>query len=443
VLERVELLPRPLTEYEGIVGEEVIDELRDLAAHLEGIRVLHVNATAFGGGVAEILPTLGGLMLDAGIDAHWGVMQADEAFFESTKRLHNALQGQPGIFGPEDQQRILETAGRLSVDWPDDADIVIIHDPQPLAIRSLIPQAPGRWIWRCHIDTSEADHLAWSFVRPLIHPYDAAIFTLRSYAKPDLDGADIAVVPPAIDPLAPKNAPLADVTVRAVLIHYGIDPDRPLLLQVSRFDPWKDPVGVIEVFRRVRKRHPELQLALVGSMATDDPEGWRIQGEVRAAEQADPDIFVLSNLDGVGALEVNAFQRGATVVLQKSLREGFGLTVSEAMWKGTPVVATRVGGIPIQLGDDEGGRLVDDIDGAVEACDELIRDADLRAELGRAGRERVRRHFLSTRNARDYFSLMRAVLEDRPDLIPGGVEGQDDAPVRGSAMADAPPSGSG
>jgi trehalose synthase len=426
VLERVELLPRSLADYAPIVGDEAIDELRDLASHLQGIRILHVNATAFGGGVAEILPTLGGLMLDAGIDARWGVIQGDEAFFESTKRLHNALQGQTGIFGPEDQQRILDAAARITADWAEDADVVVIHDPQPLAIRSLVPDAPGKWIWRCHIDTSDADPMAWSFIRPLIQPYEASIFTLRSYAKPDLTGPAVAIVPPAIDPLSPKNAPLDDITVRAVLVRYGIDPERPVLVQVSRFDPWKDPVGVIQVYRRVRERHPELQLALVGSMATDDPEGWRIQGEVRAAAQADPDIHVLSNLDGVGALEVNAFQRGASVILQKSLREGFGLTVSEAMWKETAVVATRVGGIPIQIGEDEGGRLVGDIDDAVAACDELLSDPELRAELGRAGKERVRRHFLSTRNARDYFALMRAVLEDRQDLVPAGIEGSGD-----------------
>ena len=261
-----------------------------------------------------------------------------------------------------------------------------------MAVRDLLPDAPGHWIWRCHIDLTAANPVVWGFLRPFVERYDAAIFTLPDYVQPDLELATLAYIAPSIDPLSPKNAPIEPVGGRRGGPPLRLDPHRPLLLQVSRFDPWKDPKGVIDAYRAVKREIPDVQLALVGSMASDDPEGWQLLKEVPRYAGEDDDVRLLTNLDGVGSPEVNAFQRASEVVLQKSLREGFGLTVAEALWKGVPVVAGRVGGIPMQIGtNDESGRLVDSVDGAAAACTELLSDADLRHRLGVAGRERVRR----------------------------------------------------
>jgi trehalose synthase len=260
----------------------------------------------------------------------------------------------------------------------------------------------------------------WGFLRPLVNVYDAAIFTLPDYAQPDLAVPIIAFIAPSIDPLSAKNAPLTPAEADAVVARFGVDPQRPLLLQVSRFDPWKDPTGVIDAYRSVKLEVPGVQLALVGSMATDDPEGWRIYEDVVAHAAGDPDIKILSNLDGVGSPEVNAFQRASEVVLQKSLREGFGLTVSEALWKGVPVVGGRVGGIPMQIGHDEAGRLVSSVEEAASATLELLSDEGLRQRLGNAGRERVRRFFLSTRNVRDYLALFNSLRTGDRSLVPTG-----------------------
>jgi trehalose synthase len=254
----------------------------------------------------------------------------------------------------------------------------------------------------------------------MVEAYDAGIFTMPEYIQPDLNVGMLAIIPPSIDPLSPKNALIDPALGESIVYRFGVDPHRPLLLQVSRFDPWKDPKGVIDVYRRVKREVPDVQLALIGSMASDDPEGWTIYKDVLRYAAVDEDLVLLTNLDGVGNVEVNAFQRASEVVLQKSLREGFGLTVSEALWKGIPVVAGRVGGIPIQLGHT-GGRLVENIDEATEASLELLRDPALRSSLGSGGRERVRKHFLSTRNLRDYLALFTALKDGRHDLVPQGI----------------------
>jgi trehalose synthase len=289
-------------------------------------------------------------------------------------------------------------------------------------MRDLLPDAKGHWIWRCHIDLTTANKTVWGFLRPNVERYDAAIFTLPDYVQPDLQLATLAYVAPSIDPLSAKNAVGDPAAADEVVRRFGMDPARPILLQVSRFDPWKDPKGVIDAYRTVKQSVPDEQLALVGSMASDDPEGWELLKEVQAHAGGDPDVKILTNLDGVGSPEVNAFQRACEVVLQKSLREGFGLTVSEALWKGIPVVAGRVGGIPMQIGpNDEAGRLVDSVDQAAAACLELLQDPALRSRLGAAGRERVRHNFLSTRNLRDYLSLFTALRTGDRAFVPAGM----------------------
>ena len=420
MLELVHIPPLSLDSYAAVAGDGAIEEIRRLAEPLKGARVLHINATKFGGGVAEILPTLTALMRDSGLDAEWRIIPGDDAFFNVTKRLHNGLQGMAVPLDEGMQATFRRASERMAAAFEGDYDFVVVHDPQPAGMRSLLPQPAGRWIWRCHIDLTDADKGVWGFLRPFVDAYDAAIFTLPDYVQPDLGVETLAYIPPSIDPLSPKNMPLDPMLADDVVYRHGVDPHRPLLLQVSRFDPWKDPLGVIDTYRRVKEEVPEVQLALIGSMASDDPEGWKIYKDVLRYAGRDEDLTILTNLDGVGALEVNAFQRSSEVVIQKSLREGFGLTVSEALWKGVPVVAGRVGGIPIQLGGT-GGRLVSNIDEAVAACLELLRDPGLRHSLGLAGRERVRRFFLSTRNLRDYLALFTALRENDRSLVPAGV----------------------
>jgi trehalose synthase len=421
VVEPVHIPPLSLEAYATVAGDEAIEEIRALAEPLRGARVLHVSSTKFGGGVAEILPTLTALLRDAGLEAEWRVILADEEFFRVTKAIHNGLQGMQVVLSPEDRAAFGSAQQRFATALEGTFDFVVVHDPQPVGLRSLVRRKEGHWIWRCHLDLTASDDEMWSFVGPWVEPYEAAVFTLPSYVRPDLGVGVVAIIHPCIDPLSPKNLSFEPHLANDVVYRFGVDPHRPLLLQVSRFDPWKDPKGVIDVYHRVKRDVPDVQLALIGSMATDDPEGWRIYRDILRFAGSDEDLLVLSNLDGVGALEVNAFQRASEVVLQKSIREGFGLTVSEAMWKGIPVVGGRVGGIPLQIGENAGGRLVESVDAATEACLELLADPSLRHNLGHAGRERVRRYFLSTRNMRDYLRLFTALRTGDRTLVPAGL----------------------
>jgi trehalose synthase len=293
-----------------------------------------------------------------------------------------------------------------------DYDFVVVHDPQPAGLLEyLSARVPAcrdaSWIWRCHIDLTQANQQIWEFMRPYLAPYDAAIFTMQEYVKPDIPIQEIALIAPAIDPLSPKNAPMDPVVVADTVRRFGIDPDRPLLTQVSRFDPWKDPLGVIDVYRKVKREVPDLQLALIASMANDDPEGWHFFERTARHAGEDPDIFLLSNINGVGNAEVNAFQRASAVVLQKSIREGFALTVSEALWKARPVVATSVGGIPLQVASGQTGYLVSNKAQCAERTLQLLRDQALATTFGEAGRERVRENFLMTRDLADYLQLFQ------------------------------------
>jgi trehalose synthase len=401
VLQEVSLGQRSIADYTHLVGRGLVEEIKQLAEPLRNARVLHVSATAFGGGVSEILYTLVPLMRDVGLDAHWHVILGREEFFNVTKLMHNSLQG--------DEQSLTEAqwevffgynamnARGLESDW----DVIIIHDPQPAAVRRNAADRARRWIWRCHIDLSTPNAATLSRLLPYIEEYDASVWHMQQYVPAGLDGG-VNIVPPAIDPLSPKNMALSPEDAAFVCDQFGIDVDRPLICQVSRFDPWKDPMGVIDAFRLVREEMPEVQLALVGSMATDDPEGWEFFHQTFSYADGDPDIKILNNLNNVGAIEVNAFQSQADVVIQKSLREGFGLTVTEALWKVRPVVAGNVGGIPLQVTDGQTGYLITSAQEAAERTLQILRDPGLAKQLGRAGKERTRELFLTPRLLRDW-----------------------------------------
>jgi trehalose synthase len=367
---------------------------------------VHVSATAFGGGVAEINYTLVPLMADAGLEVEWRIIRGADEFFNVTKAIHNALQGDPRALSPEEQEVFrrynAENAAELAAD---DYDYVIIHDPQPIALIDAFPEREAKWIWRGHIDFSTPNPDVMEFLLPPLRKYDDAIFHMREYVPRADDLPEIVIWPPAIDPLMPKNMALSPEDAAYILDQFGIDVERPLLSQVSRFDPWKDPVGVIDAYRIVKQQVPDVQLALVGSMAHDDPEGWDYYNRTLEYAGDDPDIYILSNMNSVGAVEVNAFQVHSAALIQKSIKEGFGLTVTEALWKSRPIVAGRVGGIVAQVTDGETGWLVDSVEECAQACIEVLRDpAEARVRALR-GKEHVRRHFLTPRLLRDWLVL--------------------------------------
>ncbi len=410
MLQPVSVGTKTLADYTHLAGRPLIQEIRELAEPLEGLRVLHLSATAFGGGVAEILYTLIPLMNDVGIDAQWEVMLGREEFYNVTKRLHNALQGNPDSLDDEEWKifdRYNElNAAEISGDW----DVIIVHDPQPAGVRQHVPDKARSWIWRCHIDLSTPNPDAIDHIVPLVREYEASVWHVPAYVPEALNGAAdgrVNICPPAIDPLSPKNMALSPEDAAFVCDQFGIDVDRPLLCQVSRFDPWKDPMGVIDAYRLVKQDLPEVQLALVGSMATDDPEGWEFFNSTMAYADGDPDIHILNNLNSVGAIEVNAFQSQADVVIQKSTREGFGLTVSEALWKGRPFIGGDVGGIPLQVEDGQTGYLVSSPAECADRALRVLREPDLGKQLGRAGKEHVRKHFLTPRLLRDWLRIFQ------------------------------------
>ncbi|HEY8544155.1 MAG TPA: glycosyltransferase [Acidimicrobiales bacterium] len=434
MLQQVDVGQQTIASYAASAGEGAVARLRELAAPLRGARVLHLSATPYGGGVAEILRSEVPLLRDLGLDADWQLITGDEAFFRVTKRMHNGLQGAPGPLTRAEQETYLAYSARNAGLLVDDYDIVVVHDPQPLAIAALRDGSRARWVWRCHIDTSEPEPEVWDFVRPFVDRYHAAVFTLGGFVPPGFP-VPVEIVPPAIDPESPKNIELPEHVARRVLEWIGVETDRPLVTQVARFDPWKDPLGVIEAYRLARAEVPALQLALAGSMALDDPEGWDLYRRIEAEAHADPGIHVFTNLTGVGNIEVNAFQRLSDVVVQKSLREGFGLVVSEALWKRTPVVAGRAGGIPLQMQDGCGGVLVGSVEECAAALVELLRDPGRRYRLGEAGHRLVHDRFLLTRLLADELRLWSSQLTGAPGLpvppLGAGVGGELRDPVCG------------
>jgi trehalose synthase len=410
VLQPVAVGTKLLADYTHIVGRDLVDEIRELAEPLKGSRVVHVSATAFGGGVSEILYTLVPLMKDVGLECEWQVIYGREEFFNATKLMHNALQGAPEDLTDEQWdtwRRYNEMNARELVGgW----DVALIHDPQPAALHTLVPDKARGWLWRCHIDMSSPNPDTIRKLLPYIATYPQSVFHVRDYVPAGMDG-HVNIVPPAIDPLAPKNMALSPEDAAYVCNQFGIDVDRPLITQVSRFDPWKDPLGVIDAYRIVKEEMPSVQLALVGSMASDDPEGWDFFNATVAHADGDPDVHILNNFNNVGSIEVNAFQSQSDVLIQKSTREGFGLTVTEAIWKGRPFIGGNVGGIPLQVEDGVSGYLVDSVDACAQRTLDILRDPALGKALGRRGKEHVRKHFLMPRYLRDYLRIFTELLE--------------------------------
>jgi trehalose synthase len=410
VLQRVEVEQKRLVDYQAIVGDEVIAEIEELAAPLRGARVVHVNATAFGGGVAEILVTLAPLMRDVGLEAEWQIIAGEDEFFAVSKACHNGLQGMD-IPLTEEMKEIWQRYNEMNArQFEGEYDFVVIHDPQPAGMLHYHGRGGGKhWAWRCHIDSSHPNPVYWDFFAPYINAYEGGIFTMEQYVGPGVSFDRLAIVTPTIDPISPKNAPLAEDKAREIVARFGLDVERPLVTQVSRFDPWKDPLGVIDAYRIVKEQIPEVQLALVGSMASDDPEGWYYLDKTIRHAGKDDDVHILHNFHGVGALEVGAFQTVSDVVIQKSTREGFGLVVTEALWKGKPVVGGNVGGIPLQVLDGETGFLVDSVERCAEKTLYLLQHPQEAARMGAAAREHVRRNFLTTRHLADYLRLFAAL----------------------------------
>ncbi|MPZ15476.1 MAG: glycosyltransferase [Chloroflexi bacterium] len=410
MLQAVDLGDHSIQRYVRVVGPDEIAELRELAAPLRGLRLMHVGSTPYGGGVSELLRSVVPLERDLGLAADWRVISGDEPFFKVTKTIHNGLQGEQRGLTPEQMEvyrdRSMSNAQLLGTEF----DVIIVHDPHPLAMRHFLGTSGARWIWRCHIDTSEPHLPVWQFLEPYLADYDAAVFTLPQFVPPGFPVKRVEIIPPAIDPLSPKNMPLPQSLRHRILSWIGIDVGQPLVTQVSRFDPWKDPLGVISAYRLARQHMPELQLALVGSMALDDPEGWDIYRQIMAAAESDPLIHVFTNMTGVGNIEVNTFQRQSRVVIQKSIREGFGLVVSEALWKGTPVVAGRAGGIPMQMPEGTEEYLVDSIEDTAERVLHLLTHQNEAKRVGAAGREHVHRHCLLPRLLADELRLVASLV---------------------------------
>lgn len=397
-----------LRDYAEAAGPEVIDALERLARPLRGRRVVHVNSTRVGGGVAEILARLVPLMKDLGLDAHWEVIEGTQEFYGVTKTFHNALQGVPTApteRGLAVYDEVNREAARVLAPSLQDAEFVFIHDPQPAAILRHLPGKRGHWVWRCHIDVSKPYRPVWKFLRPIVAPYEASVYSMAAFAQP-LPHPQY-IIAPSIDPLSDKNRPLEDSEVAAVAARHGLDPARPVVLQVSRFDRFKDPLGVLQAYR-IARRHLPIQLVLVGGTATDDPEGDAVLAEVRKAAGDDPDVHVML-LPPDAHREINALQRRASLVMQKSLKEGFGLTVTEALWKGKPVIGGRAGGIVLQVVDHHTGFLVDTPEGAAFRVRYLLNRPNAVAIMSEKGRAFVRDNFLLTRHLREYLTLMLAL----------------------------------
>jgi trehalose synthase len=405
MLQLVDVGHKSIGDYASLASRGVMDEIRRLAEPLQGKRIVHLSATAFGGGVAEINYALVPLMKDVGLDVEWRIIQGDDDFFGVTKAIHNALQGDLHGLTPS-QEEVFRRYNALNAEqFEDEYDFVIVHDPQPAAMIDHFADSTAHWVWRCHIDLSTPNRAVLDFLAPSLVRYDAAIFHMPQYVPQHVPLREAFIWPPAIDPLTSKNMALSPEDAAYVVDQFGIHLGRPLLTQISRFDPWKDPLGVIDAFRLVRQTHSDVQLALVGSMAHDDPEGWDYYNRTVAHAASDPDIFILSNLNNIGSVEVNAFQVHSAAVIQKSIREGFGLTVTEALWKARPTVGGRVGGIVTQIRHGETGWLVDSPTDCADACREVLDDPVAASVRGRRGKEDVRAGFLMPRLLRDWLAL--------------------------------------
>ncbi len=398
-----------IDDYIPIVGESVVEDLRLIARHLKGKRILNVNSTAVGGGVAEILNRMVPLLRELGLDVGWDVIKGGEEFFEVTKKFHNALHGGRVDIGEKDFEIFMETSRSNLAEMETSADIVFIHDPQPIVL--VQKRKDNKWIWRCHIDLSEPKKKVWRFLKEFVVQYDAAVFSAPAFSR-RLPIRQFLIAP-SIDPLSDKNRELPQDVIDGVLAKYDIPKDKPIITQISRFDRLKDPVGVIAAYRLV-KEHIDCTLLLAGGTATDDPEGQLVFEEVMEAAQGDPDIHIRTIAQN--DLEINALQRASSVILQKSLKEGFGLTVSEGLWKAKPVVASNVGGIPLQIKDKYSGLLCYSPEGAAFAVKQFLSSPDFARKIGENGREHIRNNFLITRHLRDYMLLFLS-LYHRENIV--------------------------
>lgn len=406
-----------IQDYASVVGDDVIYHLRQLAEPLKGLKVVHVNSTRMGGGVAEILEKLVPLKQDLGLDVRWEVIRGEEKFYQCTKSFHNGLQGNQARVSDSLLKIYEETNAQNAEELRpilEEADVVFIHDPQPLPLLRSCPNRKGKWVWRCHIDLSHPYRPIWKYLRQFAGEYDASIFSLADFAQP-LPHTQYLICP-SIDPLSDKNKDLSKNEIRKVQQQFGLDRDGPTMLQVSRFDRFKDPVGVIKAFRLAKVFTPSLQLVLAGGEATDDPEGAAVLAEVNAEANGDKDIRILM-LPPDAHLAVNALQRSADFLVQKSVKEGFGLTVTEGLWKGKPVIGGDTGGIRLQVVNHHTGFLVATPEGAALRIRYFLRNPDKVREMGRKAKEFVRENFLITRNLREYLSLMMGLIHGDEDRI--------------------------
>jgi trehalose synthase len=401
-----------LADYAPIIGPPPIDAMRRLGEHLSKKRVKMINSTAVGGGVAEILQRLVPLFNDLGVKTSWEVLKGGAEFFGITKAIHNALHGTPVELSPEVRERFLSHTRGQAETFRFDEEFIFIHDPQPVSLVEKKSKGTG-WVWRCHIDISSPHPPVWDFLRPFVEKYDASIFSAPSFAQ-ELPIPQYQI-PPSIDPLALKNREVPEEEVRMYLEQVGLNPERPIITQISRFDRLKDPLGVIAAYRLV-KRRTDCQLVLAGGTADDDPEGAAVLAEIKEQAAGDLDIHILE-LPPFSDLEINKLQRGSTVVLQKSLKEGFALTVAEALWKKKPVIASAVGGIPLQIIHNQTGLLVHSVEGAALKIKYLLTHPEAAQRLGENGFQHVKQNFLITRHLRDYLAVIFSLSHPGKDVI--------------------------
>ena len=401
-----------INDYRDIVGQDIIDELHILGEKLQDKTVQNVNSTAVGGGVAEILTRMVPLLKQLGVNARWDVIKGNEKFFNITKKIHNALHGVNQDISSEDLEYFLEVNRENVEGISSFDDIIFVHDPQPIALIEKKKDIGKKWIWRCHIDFTDPQPDVMNFLKSYIEKYDSAVFSAPAFSR-DISIPQI-LISPSIDPLSDKNKELMPEMVDSVLVRLGIDKDRPIVTQISRFDYLKDPLGVIEVYKKVKK-YIDIQLVLAGGGATDDPEGMKVLEGVRSKAADDRDIHVIL-LPPSSDIEINALQRASTVILQKSLKEGFGLTVSEALWKAKPVIASAVGGIPLQIKHKYSGILSHSIDGTSHYLKQLLNEPEYAQKLGINGKEHIKNNFLITRHIRDYLLLFISLYHEE-DVI--------------------------
>lgn len=403
--------------YIKLLGHEIIDQLYQIANQLRTIKVVHVNSTYWGGGVAEILNEMIPLMQALGIDTKWQVIKGNSDFYQCTKLFHNSIQGQKHII-PTNLIKAYEEVNAQTAEelkpLLEEADVVFIHDPQPLLLHHFLPNRKGKWIWRCHIDASAPNRIVWKYLQKYIAKYDASIFSLVDFAQPLPH--PMYLIPPSIDPLSEKNRDLSPEEIAINYERFSIDPQRPMILQVSRFDRFKDPLGVVEAYRLAKKYKPSMQLVLAGGGAADDPESETVLREVRSAANEDPDVHVLF-LPPDAHITINALQRMAHVILQKSIKEGFGLTVTEAMWKSKPIIGGNTGGIRLQVINHHTGFLVNTPEGAAHRIRQLLQYQDKALAMGERGKQFVKENFLITRHLREYLTVIATLLSPNRERI--------------------------